>query len=312
MVVETKPRHLSYRRAVWLKPHTHGGNLQALIMDALEKLPLIENTRVKRGEQILELRHRIKEDKTFKVGALTMLHIAAYTPKDAASTVPMTQGTADSDLSSLPPPAGQEFLDGDIMAVVFENDVCLCTSNSNEIAFYIYIFGLLRSAGYAESELGFEIRKVANRAALKNLVASGVRQIQFDFVAYQESINAFNNKPAKKLGDYLSSMFSSDSNIEELLDREGIQVNLNIKADGRVQNGAAQNALGSLAQEIVEDDADGFVIETKGGDRITPSELSIRRPASIEKDAKTIRYAHAWQKLKDFYEYVVDNKLNEF
>lgn len=312
MAVETKPRHLSYRRAVWIKPYTHGGSLQALIIDALGKLPHVENTRVRRGEQILELRHRIKEDKTFKGGALTMLHVAAYTPKDAASTVPITQGTVDSDLSSLPAPAGQEFLDGDIMAIVLENDVCLCTSNSNETALYTYIFGLLRTSGYAEGELGFEIRKVANREALKSLVSSGVREIQFDFVAYQASIDAFNKNPAKKLGEYLSGVFGADSTIDELLDREGVQVNLNIKADGRVQNGAAQDALGALAQEIVDEEADGFVIETKGGDRITPSELSIRRRTSVEKDAKTISHTHAWQKLKDFYEYVGDNKLNQF
>lgn len=313
MASKTKPRPLSYRRAVWFIQPAHKKDLQSLVREALDKLPNIEDTRVPRGEQVLELRHRVKAGATGKIGPVTLLHVAAYTPKDSASLVPIAIGPNDADLSEMAPPANHEFLDGDLMVLIYGNDICICTSNATEAAFYTFVIGILEKIGYLDKDLRFEIQKVANRDALEELVKDGVREVTFDFVAYEASMVAFGNKPRGfSLKEAFNAILGKDSGVDELIEQQGVQGLLTIRADGRVAHGAAQHALAGLARQVVEDDAEGFVIETKGGDRITPSELSIRRTVDIEKNAKTIKHADAWGHLMDFYEFINERKLNEF
>jgi hypothetical protein len=308
----SKVRPLSYRRAVWFAASSHGKDLQTLLKEALDAFPNIEDTRIARGDQILEVRHKIKEATAFSSGSVTLIHVAAYTPKDFASLVPMKLGPEDADLTAMPPPEGHEFLDGDVMALLSGNDVCICVSGATEGALYIYLIKLFEKLGFTTQDLRFEIQKVANRSALKELVSEGVREITFDFATYELSIESLMSKKGPSLMGSIGAFFGADSGVDDLLGREGVQGFLTLKADGRVAHGAAQRALAGFASQVVDEEADGFVIETKTGDRITPSELSIRRYVPVEKDAKTIKHADAWSKLISFYEFVVDQNLNEF
>lgn len=281
-------------------------------MEALTAFPSVEATRVVRADQVLEVRHRLPAASGAKVGAVTLLHVAAYTPNDPASLVPIQAGVADADLSETPPPPGSEFLDGDLMALIFGNDVCICTSGLTEASLNYYLYRLFDKMGLPFVEAMFEIQKVANRKALEDLVSHGVREISFDFVTYESSISASKARGGSVIAEALASLFARDASVEDLLHQSGVQGLLTLKADGRVAHGAAQYALSDLARRVVSEDADGFVIETKAGDKITPSELSIKRSVALEKDAKTIKYTEAWNELISFYDFVNENGLNQF
>lgn len=307
-----KQRSLTYRRARWLGVSSHKKTLQTLVREALDALPNVEDTKVIRPDgQILELRHRIKASSTGSAGHVTMIHIAAYTPRDTASTVPMSSGTPDADLASLPPPRGQEFLDGDLMALLRNDDVCVCTSNTHEAVLQLYLMSLLQLNGVELADLKFELQKVANRKALKKLVANGVKEVTFDFVAYDASIAA-SGKSGGQWKGLVDAVLGKDKSLDEIVSQAGVQSLLTFKADGRIAHGAGQGALVELANHVLDEEADGFVIHTKSGDKITSSEMSIRRRRPLDKDGKTVKHNHAWAALSDFYEYIVQNNINEF
>ena len=112
----TKQRTISYHRANW--PDLNDGNLQEVIASCLEQFPDVETTRVDLNDGLAEIRHRKFSNN------MLFLHVAAWTDRQEASTVPHNVTGENSDLQSHPPAKDWDYLDGDGMMLIKDSD-CL-------------------------------------------------------------------------------------------------------------------------------------------------------------------------------------------
>jgi hypothetical protein len=62
-----------------------------------------------------------------------------------------------------------------------------------------------------------------------------------------------------------------------------------------------RHALESMAKQIVDEDDDGFMIETLGGEKIRHSQVTVRKSAFLPRYGKSVHRQDAWRALEEYF-----------
>jgi len=300
-----KARTLHYRRALWAHDKNIG-SLEAKVRSALRRCPSTETTRVPLRGGVAEVCHR-------KLGRNARLHVAAYTPDEEASLVPLTSGVEENDLEVLDAPEGTEFMDGDLMFRVNGDSVIMCPSGVHPNLCARYLQGLFATAGLAEDSLAFELVAIADVNKVQLIERHGVKSVELDVAMYQESVSAIQDRRERgrlerhltgPLRDILGLIFDADPTLDELVSAENLQAKLVLSFDRRRRGRLAQESVKDLAQRIVDEgmpDDLGFTINTPAG-RITSDKLALRKEVELPIFGKTVSHEAAWREVDIYFE----------
>jgi len=300
--MDERLKTLSYRRVQFLVETDK--TLESYLAEAHKRLPNIENrTIADDGSLVLECR-----DFVHKQGVGVFLHIAAYTPGEHASVVPRLKGVPSGALQTAAPPDGCEFMDGDTMAFVAGDHVILCSSSLHEKQAERYMTRIVDIAQIDTHAAQFSLTKVANVNKMKLIKSQGVKSINLNASLYSATIDhmertTVNKKVSGSVADAVLAIFGKDLCEEDWEKAENMSVNVRLSYDSR-KCGVMFNKerLESLANIMVNEDDDGFTIETVGGEKIGPDDIVLRKKAKLPKFGKTVYCSDAWQELATYFQ----------
>ena len=146
--------------------------LQQILDRCLKGLPNVEDTQIDLRDGLAEIRHR------HLTNVQCYLHIAAWTDREEASTVPHKRNAANSDLSSQAPGKDYDFLDGDGMMLISKNHCLLMPSGLHPKSMEQYVRNLIghaRNEGVqtAEVEGDFKLLPVEDNSIIEEIIDDG-------------------------------------------------------------------------------------------------------------------------------------------
>lgn len=292
---------LTYRRAHFLEDGK--GPLESYLVEAHKRLPNIENrTIADDGHNVLECR-----DFNHKHGTGAFLHIAAYTPGEHASVVPRIKGVSAGALQTAAPPDGCEFMDGDVMVFVSGNHVIFCSSSLHEKQAERYLTRIVELANIDVHAENFSLSKVANVNKIKLLKNQGVKSINLNASLYSATLDHLERTTVNKrltggIAEQILAIFGKDKNDKDLEDAENLSVSLKLSFDSRKKGASfGREKLESLANMLVNEDDDGFTIETLSGEKVKSDDITLRKKISMLKFGKTVYCNDAWKELENYY-----------
>ena len=179
LAAKEKKRTVTYHRAIFPDNHDSGLTLQVALERCLNQLPNIDDTQVDLREGNAAALHRLVS------GNKICLHVVAWTRGETISTVPHVASTDQADLSSLPPGADWDYLDGDGMLLVSENHVLVLPSGVTAKQLENYTRKLIiksRECGAVLSDdvENFQLIQVANQQAVRDIRHQGIKKIQLN------------------------------------------------------------------------------------------------------------------------------------
>jgi hypothetical protein len=301
--VPKKQKQLSYRRAEYFvdaQNHSVEGHLRK----SLSILKTIEQRRVVMGNSFtMEARHAKPRTR----GGV-LLHIAGYTPGEEASIVPSKPAAPEADVSTAPPPRNSDYMDGDIMLFARHNDVIVCVNGMHEARVRDYLRGLFEAAGLGDDAANFGLSRVADASKVQLIAQHGVKQVKLNASLYEASLDHIERTSVKQklLGtvwDEFLAIFADDVKMKEISERENLTAEVVIKFDRRREGGEiGQERLAALATAVVEDDDEGFAIETLEGETIRSNQITLRKAVAIEAHGKSVYYSEAFDELLAYYD----------
>lgn len=292
---------MTYRRAQFTVDGK--GPLEAYLVEAHARRPNIENRTIEDEHQmVLECR-----DFKYKAGVGAFLHIAAYTPGEQASVVPRLRGVASGDIKTVAPPADCEFMDGDTMVLVAGNHGIICSSGLHEKHAERYMCRIIEIAGIELHAEKFSLCKTADVNKVALIRSQGVKSISLNASLYSATLDHIERTTVSKklragIADQVLALLRKDQEQIDLEQAENLNVKLTLSFDRR-KNGAAfgREKLESLAKKMVEEDDDGFMIETLSGESVKSDDIILRKKISLPKFGKTVYCGDAWQEMENYY-----------
>lgn len=291
----TKPKHLTYRRAVWFATDQIGNNLARLLADLFKVKPEIADTRYDAAPKKIDVR------KHLELGNVVHLHMCAYTEREHASTVKKDHVAGKEDLGTAPPPLDADYLDNDAYVRIENSDVFICSNGMHEttVGFYLgYLVGLINTAA-----ANFSVERVPVKDKLDQLLSEGVKSIELNVTAFDVEIDELNEaaeNPVQKALRTVRALVEKDRSRDEVEDYARIQSSITYTFDGRIAGAATEQILTGMAYDVWNEVDSGFVIKTKTGTEITASDISVRKLYQIKRDGKSLKRDDAWAALDDF------------
>ncbi len=250
---ETIHRTLTMRTAV--SPTDFGqaggglGSLQALLAHILDTFATVGERRVQSEGQIIELRHSDED-----IDGNQLLHLVAYTPDDRISIVPRADDVAAADLALIDAPENSEFLDGELMVLVRENDVSLCRSGISENALITFVQLLGERSGQVGVNCSFGLMKRADMDKLELIRRDGIKHISMNALAHAASVDHVERVSVKQrfLGsvvDELKALAGMEGEIPD--EAENLKVEVLFTFDKRNGTELDQRELAELAEQVL-------------------------------------------------------------
>lgn len=312
---QQKTKMLHYRRAVWGAKTKAKYTLESLLTSSLATLSTV-------GDRTFAFSKGTLSGSSIKVDKGVYLQATTYIEDEPASTIENDKTVASSKVDIQHAPAGKEFIDGEVFAYIKGDNIVLCTTKVREGVFLDYVQKLLSKANYVNESSILELTKVAKADKLKMIESKGVKEIVLDASLYEASL--LHNKRVSpisgvkaKIAKELAALFAKDPSLSKIQSTENLNVQLAIKFDGSEARKHTKNAtfgaagrerLDETAKEIIAGSSlfsdDGFAIITNDGQRITHDEIKVSSPYKIKALGKSLSTPDAWQKLKDYYDYL--------
>lgn len=235
-------------------------------------------------------------------------HIAAYVPDQPACVVPDASPANDLDTSTLEPPQGHSYLDGDIFYVAREDDLVVCTSSLRETALLDYLMSILDlyCEDFAPSDL--VVSAVADIDQIKLLKREGVAKIVINSCLYSASINYLERK-LKKQG-FVSSvqalaeaalMQNHQPGASKLYEEANLSMKVEISMDRRKKGLASQQSITETATSLLNDpDADDVTIITNAGSRVRASSIAVSKSVRLPAHGNSVSKLAAWAALTEY------------
>lgn len=308
-----KMKKFYYRRAEWDQQGKQ--SLEKILISAHAKLDKV-GKRTFSASSGSEIRGA-----SFKNDKGLYLQIASYIPDDPTSIIDKSVKAKQSNVTAQDAPEGKNFLDGEVFVYIKDNHVILCPSGARETVAETYIWHILKTAGKKDIAKTFELDKVAKTDKLRMIRDEGVKGIDLNVSLYEASlIHIEKGKPkvsswGKVIADQLLAISSKDKDLDQITEKENLNVKIVIKVDGMearknskdVEFGkAGRKRLEKTAVEaIYESDEgyeNGFIIETGAGNKITSDEIRVSDSLRVETLGKSLKKVAAWIKLKEYYE----------
>ncbi|HEX4157337.1 MAG TPA: hypothetical protein VHY79_02605 [Rhizomicrobium sp.] len=303
-MAEKREKTVSYRRAEWLDPNWP--DLETHLRNALKKLKTVSERSLVQGDQFAKVAQTADGS-----GGGLLLHVTTETPGEAASVVPkVAANSVGLELKSQKPPPDGEWLDGDAFLYVNSDHVCLCATAVHDTAIKTFIWDFFKKAKLGENSIKFELMKVADIAKVKMLKAQGVKELEIRGTLFAATASYENRKAHAQ-----SMLGAAARQIKAILKKpndvtpDGLRVCLTLKTDERHVNDLAlgEKRIETLAADTVNNfqKGDDYVIVTKSGQRISPTEIFVRTKVSVLKDGKTVKRSAIWKELVKFHNELV-------
>lgn len=243
------------------------------------------------------------------------VHCARYTDGQGVGTIP-TKPAPEAEVGERPPEPGENFLNSDLMALIWDNHVICMNCGRDAGSLRIYFQQLFRKASFVKAAEQFELVRIGSPDKLVSIRAVGVKSVDLQ-VDISEATNVdlfksegsgrFYNDFTNGIGGALYAVAGRDESVEQLRKAESgtLRVSINVPKNDLE---AAKNGLNKIAEEVVEDsEADGFVIHLRDGNTIKPDEVSARKQVELEAMANSVSVLHAWDAMETYMEELKEN-----
>jgi len=305
-VPDTVHRTLTLRTALSIKnfgARDDGpGSLGSLLDQLHARFKNIPDRRILSEGRVIEGRH-IQADRRNR---MTLLHLVAYTPDDQISVVPDAGRVRAADLALVDPPEGTEFLDGELMLLIKDNDVVICRSGLGESALVAYVTELAARHGFDSAAMAFQLMKRADIDKLAMIRRDGIKKVSMNTIAHAAAVDVVGRETVRRklLGDVLEELKAVLGMEDEVPDEpENLKVEVLFSFDKRNGTELDQRQLALLAERVLaEDEDEGFMIETLSGRKLRAQDIVLSKPVRIRAYGKSIHHHDAWGELREFYE----------
>ena len=277
-------------------------SLQAAIESCLAAYPR-PDTKLPLGDGHAEVRHRRDTDP-----ARVCLHIARWTDGEEASVVPHPPGQADADLTTASPPPDTDYLDGDGMVFVSDDNVLMMASGMTARSMERYLRSLLEKAArdrvVATGVDDFELIPVADTEVAEQIRRDGVKHIRLGLGTYREAVGgiaSYRDGVRARIWGTLSGLLTRDQE-SELLEASADVVGtlvLTMRRRGRADLDVADMV--PLAEGVTDSEGDDeVVLETHAGQFVRRGQIIVRKKVDIDAHGKTVSYGQAWDEMVDY------------
>lgn len=275
------------------------GSLVEVLRELHDRFATVPERRAIYEGQVVEGRH-IHRDRN----GMTLVHLVAYTPDDQISVVPRAGDVPAADLALLDAPPDTEFLDGELMLLVNDNDVAVCRSGLGESALTSYVLGLGERHGLDTAMLAFRLMKRADIDKLHMIRSEGVKRVSMNAIAHQASVEHVERMSVRQriLGevwDEIRAVLGMEGRVPE--DAENLKVEVLFSFDKRRGTDLDQRQIEFLAEQMLADEEEGFMIETLSGRKVRAQDIVLSKPVRIPSFGKSVHYNEAWGALRTFY-----------
>ena len=285
-----------------------GMTLEEALCECFRRLPNRPDSRIPLGAGQAETRH-----KSIRPHAI-YLHVAAWTPDEAASIVPhFVSSGSDGDLSAQPAGRNWDYLDGDGMVLVSENHCLITPSGLRATSIERYLRLLLALAREQGVPLlpnidRFSLTPIANEDVARRIRQDGPKKIHMNIGQYWETARSGQDRERTTLWqrisrDLLLGLVERDEDRAMIEEADNVTAKLTISLDGR-RAGLEPSDLAPLAERLEADseDEDDLVIETRSGERIKRGRLLLSKFVKIQALDKTVSHNAAWQLMWEYYQ----------
>ena len=297
-----KSRTLFYRRACWKPgvPEARAG-FQTLVASAHKKRGSTEKRTFDYVEASKIVGIRWDERNDFFLG-----HVAHFVPDQPTSLVPLPSTKKVDQTSEYPPPKGTNYLDGDLMFLVHEDHVVICTSGTTEAVLGGYLETLAREVGIPSLAARVSLEPVAEVDVVNLLRDEGVKRIFLDSSLYEATLDyeerTIRRRIFKKLSDEYLALFAEDEDLSEISEKENVSVRLEIRFDTRKGDKIGRRRIEDTAKRIIDESEDeGFSIVTGSGKTIRPSEIRLSKQVKLKPSGNSVDVDDAWEKMMEYY-----------
>ena len=243
------------------------------------------------------------------------LHGARFNDGQGVGTIPMAPA-AEVDLGERQPNADENFVNSDFLALIRGSHVICLNCSRDGGALRGYLSALFKKAGLPIDAQQFDLVRVGNPRNLAVIEAVGVKSIDLKVSIAAATANEFIDGPAgggtwknavKKIGDVLRGLTEKDAELQQLREAEQGSVTVSINVDKRDIT-SAPHGLDHLASEFVEDEeADGYIIHLRDNTKITPHEITVRKPVKLDTHANSVSVLQAWDAMREFMGELAEN-----
>ena len=242
------------------------------------------------------------------------LHIAAWTPREPASTVP--HGTS-RDLGTANPPTAWDYLDGDGMVMVSDHHFLLTPSGLRPKTIEYYIKELLKDCRVSGVQLPdeierFELIAIANDDVMTQIRAEGAKEISLGVGQYLETARVgaeeyHQQTISRRIARSILDIFVTGEDRRRVAEASNVEARLTIKLDGR-RAGLLPRDLIPIANQVSDESEEGDRIEIVTGrnNRIKSGRLVLRKPVEVDTLGKTVSHNHIWEEMKVYLDELRD------
>lgn len=291
-------RTLTLREAVNVNDfgRAHGGPgsfLNLLFASHPEDMSLHART-VRHGNSIIQCRHFQKN------GDHMLMHVIGYTPDDLIQVVPLA---APQGLQLAEAPADMEFLDGEMMLHVRDDNVLICRCGLPDGAFMAYVEHVALAAGFEPDVSRTVLGKRIDLDKMALIEREGVHRLKLNAVAHSVSVDAVQRETVRKrlagtVFDELRDLLGLEEEIPE--EAENLKVEVSLSFDKRHGTAIDKESLQRLAETVLEQDDNGFSIETMTGRKVRAADILLSKSVVMEPYGKSVHHLEAWQHLAAF------------
>lgn len=262
------------------------------------------------------------------------IHLTLAKLGGAASTVPKKGAAKASRLASIAPPQNYDFLSGDVIALIKENNIITCTTRIRDSILAQYARWALDQASILDEKFlpansdKLKISNISDINKINQIKKEGVSEIILSSSLY--AATKMNGDGKSEVGTLLHSavekiqlIFSKDDEPEEIDALENLNVNVSIKFDGKKARSKTRpahlgdkgnNHLIAAAEKLLEKDEaipeeSEFTIITKKNTRISSDEIKICAPRAVAELGNSIDPHAAWSLMESYMNELLNSGL---
>ena len=245
-------------------------------------------------------------------------HVAQYSPDQPTSLVPKAAQKPTANTSPLSPPSGQEFLDGDLMFLLWQDHLLLCLSGAREPVLSHYLELGAQKIGMPSLATACSLEPVANLDKFRLIRTEGIKKIRLEeslseaaYVELDEAtpssdrgLRGLRNRIMASIAEAWETYFEEDKDLQEIGERENINVKLDLVYDRRRKGGdLGMRRMEATGAALIQQEHEGFKIVTGSEKTIESGELKISRKVDIQPFGSSIDRNDAWKALLEtFYD----------
>lgn len=245
------------------------------------------------------------------------IHCGRFTDNQSMGTIPQAPSRAAA-VGVCPPPAGENFLDFDLMAYIKGNEVICLSCGVNASRLTVYLRELIKKASLEDQAGEFILNKVSDYDKISLIKEHGVKKIDLglsvsdaladrlvDYSPRKGNVQSFKHAAT----DIVRSVFHQYEPLKELQKSDEEIFKVTIDVMGRNVEPARQD-ISEFAKKIVDDEEiESFAIHLKDGSIIRSDEMSVKKSVMIEALAKSVDVHNAWKEMDTYMDEVERDQI---